>query len=330
MGSFQGCRARLAARLGSLFSGAALAGLAVLLPVPWRSSTWATPRTGGPDQVVAAAALAAAAVLVWGLLAWAAAVGGLVLLARLPGSAGQSAQRWLGRLWPGLARRVLVTTVGASVLSGAAASLSASLTPAGAPASLDAGVAAAAPSMARPQLPISPASTSISALPAPMPEPAISAARDPAGFLVLRLTAEPRTEDDTGPAPRGVAPVNAAGDRSSPPHDRLSAGTPPALRLHAPLLRAQSPRPIDLDWPGKPRSGTESDAAAAGSGVVVLRGDSLWSIAARHLGADATDIQIDTAWRAWYATNRDVVGPDPDLILPGQILTPPAHLKETQ
>lgn len=57
--------------------------------------------------------------------------------------------------------------------------------------------------------------------------------------------------------------------------------------------------------------------------VVVQRGDTLWSIAARHLGRGASDAEIAEAWPAWYTANRDVVGDDPDLILPGQVLQAP-------
>ena len=53
------------------------------------------------------------------------------------------------------------------------------------------------------------------------------------------------------------------------------------------------------------------------------RGDTLWSVAARHLGPGASDAEIAKAWPAWFAENRDVVGDDPDLILPGQVLRPP-------
>jgi nucleoid-associated protein YgaU len=59
--------------------------------------------------------------------------------------------------------------------------------------------------------------------------------------------------------------------------------------------------------------------------VAVAPGDTLWAIAARHLPAGATDAQIAAAWPTWYATNAAVVGPDPDLILPGQVLTVPAE-----
>jgi nucleoid-associated protein YgaU len=57
--------------------------------------------------------------------------------------------------------------------------------------------------------------------------------------------------------------------------------------------------------------------------VVVQRGDTLWGIAARHLGPGASDAEIATAWPAWFAENRAVVGDDPDLILPGQVLRAP-------
>ena len=46
---------------------------------------------------------------------------------------------------------------------------------------------------------------------------------------------------------------------------------------------------------------------------LVRPGDSLWSIAEDRLGDP-------TSWPRIYALNRDLVGPDPDLILPGQLL----------
>lgn len=60
--------------------------------------------------------------------------------------------------------------------------------------------------------------------------------------------------------------------------------------------------------------------------VVVLRGDSLWSLAARSLGEEATDAQIAVEWQRWYAANAQVVGQDPDLIRPGQVLVAPRTL----
>ncbi|MCH8570107.1 LysM peptidoglycan-binding domain-containing protein [Nesterenkonia sp. AY15] len=57
--------------------------------------------------------------------------------------------------------------------------------------------------------------------------------------------------------------------------------------------------------------------------VVVRLGDSLWDIAAEHLGPDATDWEIAASWPEWYAVNRDRIGADPGIILPGTILDVP-------
>ena len=58
-------------------------------------------------------------------------------------------------------------------------------------------------------------------------------------------------------------------------------------------------------------------------GVVVHRGDTLWAIAARDLGPHATDAEVAGHWPRWYSANRTVIGPDPDRILPGQVLVRP-------
>jgi nucleoid-associated protein YgaU len=54
--------------------------------------------------------------------------------------------------------------------------------------------------------------------------------------------------------------------------------------------------------------------------VVVAPGDTLWSIAAEELPAGASAQRISTRWHLLYAANRAVIGPDPDVIRPGQHL----------
>jgi len=62
----------------------------------------------------------------------------------------------------------------------------------------------------------------------------------------------------------------------------------------------------------------------------VERGDSLWSLAADRLNPAAPPAAVDRLWRRWYAANRLVVGPDPDLLVPGQRLRiPPAPATRT-
>lgn len=102
------------------------------------------------------------------------------------------------------------------------------------------------------------------------------------------------------PPPTTAPPAAAEGDRPTPP-----AATTASSR---PTIRSAPAAPVP-DAPGT---------------VTVRQGDTLWAIAARHLGPDASDAQIAAAWPVWYASNALLVGPDPDLILPGQVLTVPA------
>jgi hypothetical protein len=82
---------------------------------------------------------------------------------------------------------------------------------------------------------------------------------------------------------------------------------------------AAHPEAAVPDWPTGER--------AAGSQVVV-RGDCLWHIAAARLmeirGNNPTDGEVAAEVQAWWTANADVIGPDPDLLLPGQVLRPPA------
>jgi LysM repeat protein len=92
-----------------------------------------------------------------------------------------------------------------------------------------------------------------------------------------------------------ASPVVAAGQGSSGP--QVLAG----LRL-----------------PERVAVGPEAVAAPAVPGVRVAPGDTLWDIAARRLGAGSS-------WPAIYALNRDVIGPDPGVITPGQRLVLPSQ-----
>ena len=58
--------------------------------------------------------------------------------------------------------------------------------------------------------------------------------------------------------------------------------------------------------------------------VEVHAGDTLWSVAQEHLGTGAGVADTAAAWPAWYDANRAVIGDDPDLIHPGQVLVVPA------
>jgi nucleoid-associated protein YgaU len=81
---------------------------------------------------------------------------------------------------------------------------------------------------------------------------------------------------------------------------------------------AEPPVPAAVpDWPGRLPSGTH----------VVVRGDCLWEIAEHRLATEAgrppTNREIAASVQAWWRANDAVIGPDPDLLLPGQVLRPP-------
>ena len=83
--------------------------------------------------------------------------------------------------------------------------------------------------------------------------------------------------------------------------------------------------------PEPSRRHTAVEAARQRSRQVVVRaGDSLWSIAARHLQPGATNPEIAAGWHALYALNRALLGPDPDRIEPGQVLDLPVTLSAAE
>jgi hypothetical protein len=103
------------------------------------------------------------------------------------------------------------------------------------------------------------------------------------------------------------------------------SGTLPAAALPSPAWTPSRPAA-----PARPQADVSIVAAPSlrdqGSPpVVVRRGDTLWSIAARHLGPGATDAEIAEQWPRWWQANRGQIGDDPDLLLPGQVLVAPAE-----
>ena len=89
---------------------------------------------------------------------------------------------------------------------------------------------------------------------------------------------------------------------------------PPAVRWEQPSEPA-------------PGAGPAEDGSTASAHTYRVRpGDSLWAIACRVLrqaSQTPADAEVDRYWRAIYAANLSVVGEDPDLIFPGQLLVLP-------
>ncbi len=101
--------------------------------------------------------------------------------------------------------------------------------------------------------------------------------------------------------PAATPPAGWSPDRPATRH-RRAAGSEAAVRLVATTPHAEH-RVLDE--------------------VVVRRGDSLWDIAARHLRDGSSAAEVAVEWPRWYAANREVIGDDPDLLRPGQRLSPP-------
>lgn len=100
------------------------------------------------------------------------------------------------------------------------------------------------------------------------------------------------------------------------------AGEAPGEGAPEPGWRPTAPQPT----PDPDAITLVSRGTAEPDAVVVRAGDTLWHIAARHLGDDADAAAIAEAWPHWYETNRAVIGPDPDYLLPGTRLVPPQTL----
>jgi hypothetical protein len=102
--------------------------------------------------------------------------------------------------------------------------------------------------------------------------------------------------------------------------------TPPTIRTPDP---GWTPSAAPARPHARPEIGLVSAARRADrqveDHVSVRRGDTLWTIAARHLGPEAGPSEVAREWPRWYAANRPVIGADPDLLQPGQLLCPPPH-----
>jgi nucleoid-associated protein YgaU len=149
-----------------------------------------------------------------------------------------------------------------------------------------------------------------------------------AGLALAPVTATAAQAPVPGPGPDAPAatavdlgwrPTALDDGRAAPPGSAAAAARPAA-----PPAAAAGTAPGTA--PGTP-SEVRREAARPGPGdgsVVVHRGDTLWDIAARWLGGSPTDAEVLAATLRWHEANRAVVGADPDLLLPGQVLSPPA------
>lgn len=146
-----------------------------------------------------------------------------------------------------------------------------------------------------------------------------AAAPEPAAPASSAASAASTEAEPAAPRPRPHAPsVDAAtAPPTGAPADvatRTSGRTPTATGAVGAAAPAASPHA---------EPGPGASAVGAEPTVVVAAGDSLWRIAQRALGPDASDQEVAAEWPRWYAANADVIGADPDHVVPGQVLRTP-------
>ncbi len=331
--------------------GAALIALALLTqalpsPIPGAGTTFASGsgdvvRQGGGSGVLAQTALlSVVAGAVWALLLWGLAVAVVAGVAGLPGRCGRYGRVWLARIAPVAARRLVITAVGASLITGVAGCSQSGSAGIGTTPGADGGQeSVAASTAATPTASFEPGpaswdgrgfgraaraeSTSVMSLRRPSAAvsggPLTQAVRLAARALPADPGAGP-TGRPTGDGGGGPASGSASGVDLDWP-TTASAG-PTARPTALPTVR---PTALPTVRPtARPTAGSTDRSADRPAGSVIVRtGDTLWSIAAGHLPSGASAVDIDAAWRTWYSANRTLIGANPDVIQPGQQLVRP-------
>ncbi len=336
-------RQRAAALLaGSVAAAAGCAWLAWHLGLLLPSAVRATDRGPAGPLLAAATGLAVAVLVRLCLTALACAACGLLALVPVGQSAGRdSTGRGGGRqlcariavmVSPRAARPALAAVLAGALALGTAASANAAA--AGA-ASASAASSSAASVSAAPAS-TAPASTMSARTASASTEAGTSHDADPGGADPSGTDLGDADRSDANPSDANTSHPNPDDRATTPDVDPHPAELPApgwSSGADAPAARESLPAPTwTPERPAPPRrqAADVSLVAAAPSRhgeplpVVVRRGDTLWSIATRHLGAGATTADVAHEWPRWWRANRATIGADPDLLLPGQVLVPPA------
>ena len=168
--------------------------------------------------------------------------------------------------------------------------------------------------------------------------------RTTAGALVAAVAAgapamaaqAPGASDDLGWAP--TASASAPAEPAPAPGPDASPGAEPAAPRPDPAAGAPSGETSAAEAPAGDPPTAEAPSAPTTTHRVSA-GESLWSITEELLGAGAAGAPTDPssggppaqarvarAWPILYAANAESIGADPDLILPGTVLSVPEDL----
>lgn len=159
-----------------------------------------------------------------------------------------------------------------------------------------------------------------------------------AGAVIAGLTASPAlaqdlapSTDDLGWQPTASQTVEAdpAPSPSTVPEGPAPQDVPEPAGAAAPVPQsAETPAPPATASAGALGTSPPTGAEPSRSTHVVDVGESLWSITAAALGAQAGDAAVAAAWPSLYRANAETLGGDPDLIHPGTALILPADLTD--
>ena len=280
-----------------LFGLLAAADAAVLaLDLPDFTALWLHLRAPGAwlgESGTDAALATVAAALLWCAAAWLALGLFAALAGGLPGLPGRVATALSRRLLPRAVAATLAGSAGLGVLVAPAVAGAAS-PPSPHPST--------PPALPAPTWPADPPARASSQPPIPAPAHRPSAAS-------LPVPGWPSDPAPTTPGRSRPRPVTSTVPIPTAPTGSATAPPPPHTAAHPPAA-------------GGTRSAPPPPSQAVR--VRVRQGDSLWLIAARRLGADPSQADIAAEWPRWYAANREVIGADPGLILPGQVLVEPS------
>ncbi|GAB3656504.1 hypothetical protein GCM10027596_10780 [Nocardioides korecus] len=161
-----------------------------------------------------------------------------------------------------------------------------------------------------------PSRPAIEAAPLPVPTPSSSSTRPAAPSTTPGSPSSSPSPSPTRPAsPTGPSsPTSAPSDGAARPVSPGEAGGGSAAGT------------APTGGPTGPARAASSTEAATVTHVVVRPGDCLWDLAARRLPPGASRAEVAAAVRRLHALNHRLIGPDPDLLRPGQRLAVPRRL----
>ena len=154
------------------------------------------------------------------------------------------------------------------------------------------------------------------------PAAAIAAPAPPSASASPTASASPADTATTASGPgftstaafTGMRPLTRKGPITSAESQAVDQSGQPGWVPTRPVVGPAANPQLLTNAPTRPRPDGE---------VVVHRGDTLWDLARRQLGPQASDAEVAQAWPRWYAANRPVIGADPGRLLPGQRLVAP-------